>query len=110
LTGKYEGGAKPKDARHTLFPKFQSRYFEDRLCAPISEYSKIAKEADMSVTTLALAFCKSQVFIPSTIIGATTMQQLKENIAAFSIKLPQSVLDSIDDVHRRYPNASNFDG
>eukprot|EP00471_Norrisiella_sphaerica_P006334 CAMPEP_0184480294 /NCGR_PEP_ID=MMETSP0113_2-20130426/1793_1 /TAXON_ID=91329 /ORGANISM="Norrisiella sphaerica, Strain BC52" /LENGTH=340 /DNA_ID=CAMNT_0026858679 /DNA_START=35 /DNA_END=1057 /DNA_ORIENTATION=+ len=110
LTGKYENGAKPKGARNTLFPKFQSRYFEDRLTAPVREYSKIAEKAQISLSTLALAFCKAQVFIPSTIIGATTMEQLKENIAAFCIALPKPVLEAIDEVHRRYPNASNFDG
>ena len=58
---------------------------------------------------LAYAFCKSRWFVPSTIIGATSMDQLAENIDAFAIELSADVLDRIDDVHRLHRNPSLYD-
>jgi len=110
LTGKYIGGKKPAKARNTLFPNFQDRYFRPELEEPLLAYEKIAKELGVSLTVLAHAFCKSKWFIGSTIIGATSLKQLKENIDAFTVTLPKLTLDEINEVHRKYPNASNLDG
>jgi len=110
LTGKYENGAKPQKARHTLFPKFQSRYFEDRLNEPIRKYQELAKDLGVSLAVLAQAFCKSRKFIGSTIIGATTLEQLKENLNAFEVQLSPDALNKIDIIHKLHPNASNLDG
>mmetsp|Transcript_20054 Transcript_20054/g.38859 ORF Transcript_20054/g.38859 Transcript_20054/m.38859 type:complete len:190 (+) Transcript_20054:88-657(+) len=110
LTGKYEGGKKPEKSRHALFPKFQNRYFRDQLDPVIAKYKAIADACGVSLTVLALAFYKSRVFIPSTIIGATTLKQLEENIDAFSVVLPKVVMDAIDKIHNLHPNPSNFSG
>jgi aryl-alcohol dehydrogenase-like predicted oxidoreductase len=53
---------------------------------------------------LALAFVYSRWFVASTIIGATTMAQLEENLGAVELKLSPDVLDAIDEVHLRYTN------
>ena len=58
---------------------------------------------------LAYVFFKSRWFVPSTIIGATSMDQLAENIVACVIELPAEVLDRIDDVHRLHRNPSLYD-
>eukprot|EP00472_Partenskyella_glossopodia_P000534 CAMPEP_0197542144 /NCGR_PEP_ID=MMETSP1318-20131121/67547_1 /TAXON_ID=552666 /ORGANISM="Partenskyella glossopodia, Strain RCC365" /LENGTH=341 /DNA_ID=CAMNT_0043101387 /DNA_START=65 /DNA_END=1090 /DNA_ORIENTATION=+ len=110
LTGKYMNGKKPEKSRNAMFPSFQSRYFRDRLEEPVSAYMDIAKQSGLTLAKLAQAFCKAQWFIGSTIIGATSLDQLKENIDAFDVELSSEVLEKIDEVHVRYPNASNLDG
>ncbi|MEC8373205.1 MAG: aldo/keto reductase, partial [Pseudomonadota bacterium] len=52
---------------------------------------------------LALAWCKQVPGVTSTIIGATTCEQLNENIDAFSISLSKEVLDSVHGVLREHP-------
>ena len=71
-------------------------------------YEAIAKEAGVSLATLSLAWCRTRWYCTSTIIGATTMEQLKENIDAFDadlVTLSEETLKKIDDVHfaRRDP-------
>jgi aryl-alcohol dehydrogenase-like predicted oxidoreductase len=53
---------------------------------------------------MALAWCYSRWFVASTIIGATSLAQLKENIDAEQVTLPESVLAGIDAIHARYTN------
>ncbi len=65
----------------------------------IEKYQKVAKEAGMSLATLAQKWCATRWFIPSTIIGATTMEQLKENIDAFGVDLSDDVMRKIDAIH-----------
>ncbi|QOR37389.1 NADP(H)-dependent aldo-keto reductase [Billgrantia diversa] len=103
LSGKYLDGARPENARLTLFERFQ------RYTSPLAEqatraYVDIAREHDLDPAQMALAFINSRSFLTSNIIGATTMEQLEDNLASESLKLEQSVLDAIDEVHRRIPN------
>ncbi|NIC08001.1 NADP(H)-dependent aldo-keto reductase [Billgrantia bachuensis] len=103
LSGKYLDGARPENARLTLFERFQ------RYTSPLAEqatraYVGIAREHDLDPAQMALAFVNSRSFLTSNIIGATTMEQLEDNLASESLKLEQSVLDAIDEVHRRIPN------
>jgi aryl-alcohol dehydrogenase-like predicted oxidoreductase len=53
---------------------------------------------------MALAWCYSRWFVASTIIGATSLEQLKENIDAYEVKLSAEVLAAIDEIHGRYTN------
>lgn len=53
---------------------------------------------------MAIAFVKEQPFVTSTIIGATTMEQLKENFAAFDLVLPEEIIAEINAVHDLIPN------
>jgi aryl-alcohol dehydrogenase-like predicted oxidoreductase len=69
------------------------------------EYQKIAKQAGLTTAQLAIAWACSRWYMGSVIIGATTLQQLKENIEASNIVLSQETLDAIEAVHlvRRNP-------
>lgn len=110
LTGKYnkelefpDDHAKAHEgiegARFVLFPNFQGRFKSPPALKAILKYQKIAQDNGMSVATLAQAFCKSRWYIPSSIIGATKISQLKENIDAFELDLDEKTLKKIDEVH-----------
>jgi aryl-alcohol dehydrogenase-like predicted oxidoreductase len=103
LSGKYEGGARPAGARITLFERFQ-RYSKPQAVQAISRYVELAKRHHLSPAQLALAFVNSRPFTTSTLIGATTLAQLKENIASIDVKLSSDVLTEIDALHELQPN------
>ena len=58
----------------------------------------------MSLATLALAFINAQPFVTSTIIGATKMEQLEENIASINVDLDEEILSEINKIHNEIPN------
>ena len=103
LTGKYRHGARPKEGRITKFSRF-TRYSNPQSDWATEQYALLAEKHGLTLTQLALAFIKHQFFVTSTIIGATTMQQLKENIQAFDVDLSEEVLQGIEAIHRQQPN------
>ena len=103
LTGKFRHGARPANARVTLFSRF-SRYSNPESEWATEQYAQLAEKHGLTPTQLALAFIKQQFFVTSTIIGATNLDQLKENIQAFEIDLSAEVLQDIEDIHRQQPN------
>ena len=103
LSGKYEGGARPAGARITLFERFQ-RYSKPQAVAAITSYVELAKRHGLTPTQLALAFVNTRPFTTSTLIGATSMAQLKENIESVDIELSEEILLEIDALHERQPN------
>src|SRR5690606_18311654 len=103
LTGKFRNGARPANARVTLFSRF-SRYSNPESEWATEQYAQLAERHGLSLTQLSLAFIKQQFFVTSTIIGATNLDQLKENIQAFEIDLSAEVLQGIEDIHRKQPN------
>eukprot|EP00929_Paragymnodinium_shiwhaense_P068050 TRINITY_DN34202_c0_g1_i2.p1 TRINITY_DN34202_c0_g1~~TRINITY_DN34202_c0_g1_i2.p1 ORF type:complete len:390 (-),score=55.01 TRINITY_DN34202_c0_g1_i2:93-1262(-) len=112
LTGKYAGGALPKGSRSMLFPGLEPRYRWPRALQAADEYCKVAADAGISPATLALQWCQSRWFVSSTIIGATKLEQLKENIDAFdghaTPALSSDVLKAVDRVFYEYGNPSCF--
>ncbi|UCH49332.1 MAG: NADP(H)-dependent aldo-keto reductase [Betaproteobacteria bacterium] len=104
LTGKYLDGAQPPGARLTLFPPFGQRYTKENVAPATQAYVELAKCHGLSPATMALAFVRSRWFVASTIIGATTLDQLKENIDVVEVELSEAVLAEIDAIHLRYPN------
>ena len=104
LTAKYLDGGKPKGARLTLFPPFGQRYDKPNVAPASAAYAELARRNGLSPAALALAFVRSRWFVASTIIGATTQEQLKEDIDVVDLELAQPVLDEIDAIHQRYPN------
>jgi len=102
LTGKYLNET-PKNGRVTQFPQF-SRYHNEKSFEATRAYDKIAKKHDLSLTQMSLAFINQQDFITTTIIGASTTEQLKENIGSIDITLSEEVLKDINEVHRSIPN------
>ncbi len=104
LTGKYLHGAKPAGARLTKYPPFGQRYEKPNVMAAVAAYAELAAKAQLSAATLALAFVRSRWFCASTIIGATTLEQLEQNIDVVNTELQPDVLAEIDAIHLRYPN------
>ncbi|PWF33836.1 aldo/keto reductase, partial [Yersinia pestis] len=98
LTGKFRHGARPANARVTLFSRF-SRYSNPQSEWATEQYAQLAEQHGLSLTQLALAFIKQQFFVTSTIIGATNLDQLKENIQAFEIDLSEEILKGIEAIH-----------
>ena len=103
LTGKFRNGAQPANARVTLYSRF-SRYSNPQSIWATEQYALLAEQHGLTLTQLALAFIKQQFFVSSTIIGATNLEQLKENIDAFDVNLSEEVLKGIEDIHRQQPN------
>lgn len=103
LSGKYIGGVKPPKARLTLYSRFQ-RYTNPLGRAATERYAAIARRHGISPAHMSLAFIQQQPFVTSTIIGATTMEQLKENISSADIRLDDEILREIEAVHQDIPN------
>ena len=103
LSGKYLGEVPPRKGRITLFPNY-SRYSGETAVEATRRYQALAQEHGLSLAQMALAFVNTRPFLTSNIIGATTMDQLKENIASIDIKLPDEVLEGIENIHNSIPN------
>lgn len=103
LTGKFRHGARPANTRISLCSRF-SRYSNPQSEWATEQYAQLAEQHDLTLTQLSLAFIKQQFFVNSTIIGATNLDQLKENIQAFEIELSTDVLEGIEAIHRQQPN------
>lgn len=103
LTGKYLQNQKPENCRHTLFP-FQNRYFKPKGYEAAQKYADLAQKHNLTFTQLALAFVRQQSFVTSTILGAKTVAQLKENILTKKIVLSKEILKEIDNIHIEIPN------
>ncbi len=103
LSGKYIHG-QPENTRISLFPGFGRRYLKTNVAEAVAEYAAIAHDHQLTPAQLAIAFVRSRWFIGSTIIGATTLDQLKENLSVVDITLDTTILDKIDAIHTRYPS------
>ncbi|BAO45661.1 NADP(H)-dependent aldo-keto reductase [Thiolapillus brandeum] len=101
LSGKYLDGAHPAGARLTLFPDY-NRYSNVQARAATKAYVKLARDYDLDPTQMALAFVTSRPFVTSNIIGATSLKQLRSNIASQEIRLPGELLAAIDRIYQRY--------
>ena len=104
LSGKYIGGINPKNARYTLWPQRFSRHHSERGEKAIDKYVSLANKYGIPPSTFANAFVNDRPFVASSIIGATTMSQLKENIVCIDIKLTEEMHSDIADVHLTNPN------
>lgn len=101
LSGKYSRGARPEGARLTRFDRF-SRYTNPQAEAASDAYVSLAKEAGLDPAQMALAFVNGQQFLTSNIIGATTMDQLRSNIASIEVRLNKELRGEIEGIHQRY--------
>ena len=103
LTGKY---LKDIDARGrvTLFKGFAQRYDKPNVFPAVKAYEALALKHGMTLTKMALAFAYHQWFVTSTIIGATSLDQLKENIEAYNISLSKEFLGEIEIIHLTHMN------
>lgn len=103
LSGKFLTGEAHPNARINLFPQF-SRYNSEQSAVATRLYNEIAQQNGLTLTQLALAFIEQQPFVTSTIIGATTMEQLKENIDTINVTLSEELLQAIDGVQAKIPD------
>ncbi|WP_158972403.1 aldo/keto reductase [Paraglaciecola sp. L3A3] len=103
LSGKYAGGKRPAGSRWTLVQR--NGLFRDTPAAhaATAKYAEIAMAWGISPSQLALAWCNQVDGVTSTIIGATNMEQLKENIDAFELNLSEQALADITTVFKQYP-------
>jgi len=104
LSGKYLGGAKPAGARHTLYERNRERYNGAHVQEGIQAYVDLAKKYGLDPAQMALAFVNERSFVTANIIGCTSMEQLKVDIASADIKLSEEVLAGIADIYKRLPD------
>ncbi|HQR51119.1 MAG TPA: NADP(H)-dependent aldo-keto reductase [Methylophilaceae bacterium] len=103
LTGKYLPGGSA-DGRATLFKGFAQRYDKPNVQPACAAYAELAARHGMSPATLALSFVMRRWFVASTIVGATSLAQLEENLDAWEKPLSEEVLKEIEALHLRYMN------
>ena len=104
LSGKYLNDQNPKNSRYTLFASIFERHRTPRGEVAISKYVNLANKYNIAPSTFANAFVNDRPFVTSNIIGATTMDQLKENIDSIDIKFSDEILREIEVIHLADPN------
>ena len=104
LSGKYLDGNRPPGARLTLFGAKYKRYNAEIAEECTRQYVAVAREHGLDPAQMALAFVNRRPFVTSSIIGATTMEQLAANIASADLELDRGILKRIEDIHRSQPN------
>ena len=103
LTGKYLEGARPPGARLTLFERFR-RYTNPYAQEATRAYVDLARRFTLEPAQMALAYVNSRPFLTSTIIGATNLKQLSDDIASVDLRLPNEVIAGIEAIHTQHPN------
>jgi aryl-alcohol dehydrogenase-like predicted oxidoreductase len=102
LSGKYLNGAQPEGARLTIETRKEHRV-GPTTDAAIQRYLDLARQHGLDVCQMALAFVNSQPFVSSTLVGATNMTQLKTDIDALNLSLPDEVNSAIEAIRRDIP-------
>ncbi len=102
LTGKYLGGARPAGSRLSINGDLGGRFTPHQEPA-VAAYTALARENGLDPAQMAIAFCITRPFMASAIIGATSMEQLKNDIGAADVELSQDVMNGIRRLHRVYP-------
>ena len=102
LTGKYRDGARPDGSRLTINSDLYGRVHEG-LWPVIDRYLGIARKHGLDPAQMAVAFCNQRPFVTSSIIGATSLEQLETNLGAADLELGEEVLEDIQQVYRQYP-------
>jgi aryl-alcohol dehydrogenase-like predicted oxidoreductase len=103
LSGKYIKNTAADNSRLKLFPRF-ARYSSEQATQATQLYMDLAEANNMSLAQLSLAFVNQREFVTSTIIGATNLEQLKENIGSIDFELSEEILNAINNIHSAIPN------
>ncbi len=101
LSGKYLGGARPQGSRIQLFPQ-NTRYMTESGEAATAAYVELARKYGLDPVRMATAFVLQQPFVTAAIVGATSLGQLENQLAALDTRLSKEQLAEIDQVHARY--------
>ncbi len=104
LTGKYRGGAKPPQGRFTLFDDMGARFRKPIVPEAIEAYAALAQARGITLPQLALGYVRTRWYLGSSIIGATSLRQLEESLAAAQFELDADTLAAIALVQQKYPN------
>ncbi len=102
LTGKYQDGARPAGSRLTINPDLWGRA-SDAVWPVVDQYLAIARKHGIDPAQMAIAFCNQRPFVTSSIIGATSIEQLSINLGAAELELDKEVLEDIHKVYRLHP-------
>ena len=105
LSGKYRNGKMPKDSRMALFKGWE-RHLNPLAMQAYDKYFKLAQDFNLTMVQLAQSFVNSRPFVTSNIIGATTMDQLKENVESINIEFTDEMMDRVNEIHNNNPNPS----
>ena len=112
LSGKYSdsyaASSAGDNARLNIFPGFMERYKKSIAQEAVAQYIEVAEKYDLTPTELSLAWCYSRPWVASTIIGATTLEQLQENVDAFSIDFTDEMNDDVNAIYKRYRDPSKI--
>ena len=103
LSGKYLQDPKVQ-GRVNIFPQFGARYSKPNTRKAVAAYAELAGENNLTPTQLALGYLYQRWCVASTIIGATTMQQLQQNLDVADVKLGKEVLEEVENLHLVYTN------
>jgi aryl-alcohol dehydrogenase-like predicted oxidoreductase len=104
LSDKYLGGKRPDGARYTKWANYFSRYSHPNTMKAVEKYAELAKNYNLSLAQMSLAFVNKQKFLTANIIGATSLAQLKENIESIYIQIPDDLNKEIERIHLEFPN------
>jgi aryl-alcohol dehydrogenase-like predicted oxidoreductase len=104
LSGKYIGGARPAGARFTLFDTLGVRFRPPQVAEAVEAYLALARRRGITPVQLALGYVASRWFLGASIIGATSVAQLKEDIAAAQFQLDEDTQAEIRKIQARWPN------
>jgi len=105
LSGKYRNGKMPKDSRMALFKGWE-RHLNPLAMKAYDKYYNLAKDFNLTMVQLAQSFVNSRPFVTSNIIGATTMDQLEENVESINIEFTDEMMDRVNEIHNNNPNPS----
>ena len=103
LSGKYIKGIEGQKARLHLFPRF-ARYSSQQATEATKQYLQLAENNGLILAQMSLAFVNQRRFVTSNIIGATSVNQLKENIDSINLTLNTELMQQIDAIHAKIPN------
>jgi aryl-alcohol dehydrogenase-like predicted oxidoreductase len=104
LSGKYLEGNAQDNARLNLFGERYQRYSTEAGIRATSDYVNLAQQYGLDPAQMALAYVNSRPFLTSSIIGATTLEQLEANIGSVDIEPPKELLRAIEKIHVLHPN------
>ena len=105
LSGKYRNGKMPKDSRMALFKGWE-RHLNPLAMKAYDKYFNLAKDFNLTMVQLAQSFVNSRPFVTSNIIGATTIDQLKENVESINIEFTDEMMARVNEIHNNNPNPS----
>ena len=98
------GGAKPPSTRFVLFDSLGIRFRKPMVSEAVDAYAALASRRGITLVQLALGYVNSRWFLGSSIIGATTMAQLAEDISGAQVALDAETLQEIREIQYRFPN------